>query len=196
VTADRHTAEQAPGKPLSAPVSASTPGVGISGGSDPLSGPQTGAQQFQDDQHPRGPIDWARQQAAEREATNTRDKDAELRHANEQIERLTAQLELRSGYGLDPATLWPQPCVDRIKELQRQVQETRSVLDEVLRHFVHKGHPGEPCLQTGWISEKTVARWRAVLYPPQPAHNAGPSVAECAANDRAHWDAKYAGEGQ
>ncbi|WP_328436939.1 helix-turn-helix domain-containing protein [Streptomyces sp. NBC_00444] len=42
-----------------------------------------------------------------------------------------------------------------------------ATLDEVLRHFVHKGHPGEPCLQTGWISEKTVARWRAVLNPPK-----------------------------
>lgn len=29
-----------------------------------------------------------------------------------------------------------------------------------------------------------------------PAHNAGPSVREAAANDRAHWDTKYAGEGQ
>jgi hypothetical protein len=29
-----------------------------------------------------------------------------------------------------------------------------------------------------------------------PAHNAGPSVAECAADDRAHWERKYAGEGQ
>jgi hypothetical protein len=29
-----------------------------------------------------------------------------------------------------------------------------------------------------------------------PAHNAGPSVAEAAAQDRAHWTAKYAGEGQ
>jgi hypothetical protein len=42
-----------------------------------------------------------------------------------------------------------------------------AALREVLSHFVHKGHPGEPCLQTGWISEKTVARWRAIAYPPQ-----------------------------
>jgi hypothetical protein len=31
---------------------------------------------------------------------------------------------------------------------------------------------------------------------PAPAHNAGPSVAECVAQDAAHWNDKYAGEGQ
>ena len=48
-----------------------------------------------------------------------------------------------------------------------EINQLRHTLDEVLRHFVHKGHPGEPCLQTGWISERTVARWRAVLNPPK-----------------------------
>lgn len=58
---------------------------------------------------------------------------------------------------------------DDLDQLHDQLTETRAALDEVLRHFNHKGHPGEPCLQTGWISERTVARWRAVLYPPTPA---------------------------
>lgn len=58
---------------------------------------------------------------------------------------------------------------DQLRDAETRLAETRATLDEVLRHFVHKGHPGEPCLQTGWISEKTVARWRAVLYPPTPA---------------------------
>ncbi|MDR3083101.1 MAG: hypothetical protein LBV60_19645 [Streptomyces sp.] len=31
---------------------------------------------------------------------------------------------------------------------------------------------------------------------PAPAHNAGPSVRECAAQDAAHWNDKYAGEGR
>lgn len=48
-----------------------------------------------------------------------------------------------------------------------EINQLRHTLDEVLRHFVHKGHPGEPCLQTGWISERAVARWRAVLNPPK-----------------------------
>ncbi|MFC8009117.1 hypothetical protein [Streptomyces cinereoruber] len=43
----------------------------------------------------------------------------------------------------------------------------RNTLADVLRHFVHKGHPGEPCLSSGWISVKTVEKWRAVLNPHQ-----------------------------
>lgn len=57
---------------------------------------------------------------------------------------------------------------DELRDSERRLAETRTVLDEVLRAFVHKGHPGEPCLQTGWISVGTVERWRAVLYPPVP----------------------------
>lgn len=51
-----------------------------------------------------------------------------------------------------------------------RVDEQRAVLaaalHDVLSHFVHPGHPGEPCLGAGWISVKTVAKWRAVLNPP------------------------------
>jgi hypothetical protein len=54
---------------------------------------------------------------------------------------------------------------DQLRNSEQQLTETRTALDEVLRHFVHKGHPGEPCLSSGWISERTVARWRAVIYP-------------------------------
>jgi hypothetical protein len=85
---------------------------------------------------------------------------------------------------------------DQLRDAETRLAETRAALDEVLRHFVHKGHPGEPCLQSGWISEKTVARWHAVLYPPQPApgHNDGPTVREAAANDRRWWETEKAGE--
>lgn len=84
---------------------------------------------------------------------------------------------------------------DQLRDSEARLAETRVALDEVLRHFVHKGHPGEPCLQTGWISEKTVARWRAVLYPPQPAsHSDGPSIAECTEADARWWGGEKAGE--
>ena len=32
------------------------------------------------------------------------------------------------------------------------------------------------------------------IQPPTPAHNAGPTIREAAAQDRAHWTDKYAGE--
>lgn len=36
-------------------------------------------------------------------------------------------------------------------------------LDEVLRQFTVKGHPGQACLQTPWVKAATVERWRGVL---------------------------------
>lgn len=67
---------------------------------------------------------------------------------------------------------------ERAKEAEAELAKIRATLGEVLRDFVHKGHPGEPCLQTGWISEKTVARWRAALQPPAPAHDDAPTVSD------------------
>lgn len=46
----------------------------------------------------------------------------------------------------------------------REVGE--SVLDvanEMLQSFAHPGHPGEACLQSGWVPVRRVAEWRAVL---------------------------------
>jgi hypothetical protein len=61
------------------------------------------------------------------------------------------------------------PTVDDWEQQKQRADQFAVTLDEVLRHFIHKGHPGEPCLQTGWISERTVARWRETLYQPTPA---------------------------
>ncbi|GAA3113663.1 hypothetical protein [Streptomyces echinatus] len=82
---------------------------------------------------------------------------------------------------------------DQLRDAEQRLAETRTTLHEVLSHFVHKGHPGEPCLQTGWIAEKTVARWRAVLYPPAPDPAAGPTDSEAAAHDR-RWPLEKEGE--
>jgi hypothetical protein len=55
----------------------------------------------------------------------------------------------------------------RAEIAEARTRELHAVLDEVLRQFVHKGHPGEPCLQTSWISERTVQRWRDTLHNPK-----------------------------
>lgn len=51
-----------------------------------------------------------------------------------------------------------RPDVARIAELE-------TLLDEVLRTFVHQGHPGRACLQSGWIPLEQVGRWRSTLRP-------------------------------
>jgi hypothetical protein len=48
----------------------------------------------------------------------------------------------------------------RMKELKDVLDE---VLDEVLRSFHERGHPGYPALRSGWVREDRVAEWRAVL---------------------------------
>jgi uncharacterized protein (DUF2267 family) len=161
---------------------------------------------------PRGPVDWARQQAAGREqrpavgdfqqriAAAIRDTSARYpddiaaavwRVVGREIERMKVLVAASEsdGHAVRMAAQYAEKAIENGERAER----IAATLDEVLRQFVHKGHPGEPCLQTGWISEKTVARWRAVLYPPQSAHNAGPSVAECAQADR-NWDVQKAGE--
>lgn len=47
--------------------------------------------------------------------------------------------------------------------------QMHATLADILSHFVHKGHPGEPCLQAGWIRVRTVERWRAALNGNAPA---------------------------
>jgi hypothetical protein len=54
---------------------------------------------------------------------------------------------------------------------------------------------------TGHSGEKQPAQCKFCAAPctcgcHQPAHNAGPTVAECAEADRAYWTDKHAGEGQ
>lgn len=68
-----------------------------------------------------------------------------------------------------------QSEAERARAVQR-AEQLAATLHDVLSHFTHKGHPGEPCLQTGWISEKTVAHWRTVLYQPAPAPAATPAA--------------------
>lgn len=77
----------------------------------------------------------------------------------------------------------PQTAEQQVRDLERIIERVREVvgtdqavtpaeervaalegtLREVLSQFVHKTHPGEPCLQTGHVAVKTVERWRAVL---------------------------------
>jgi hypothetical protein len=103
---------------------------------------------------PRGPVDWARQQAAEREAFT----------AEEQRETETLKA-----------------AIARVRALHRKASHGTTC--------VYCAHGQRLGYDTDWPCD-------TVRALDQPAHNAGPTVAEAAADDRAHWTAKYAGEGQ
>lgn len=45
-----------------------------------------------------------------------------------------------------------------------------------------------------WAADSIRRAAAKALHEPAPAHDAGPTIAECAEADRAHWTGKYAGE--
>jgi hypothetical protein len=77
----------------------------------------------------------------------------------------------------------PPTDAERIRNLEYVIQRAREALGtdtapcghaariaaledalrEVLAKFVHTGHPGEPCKQTGWVRVATLDQWHAVL---------------------------------
>ncbi|MFE0651018.1 hypothetical protein ACFVZH_20755 [Streptomyces sp. NPDC059534] len=60
-----------------------------------------------------------------------------------------------------------RPLLERASKADTRARALGETLDNVLRQFVHKGHPGEPCLQTGWVRERDVQQWRDTLYGPK-----------------------------
>lgn len=92
--------------------------------------------------------------------------------------------EPNDGPGPEPAP--PQTDAQRVRDLEYAIQRAREALGtdmvlvgceehttrigvlegtlrDVLAHFVHSGHPGEPCKQTSWVSVRTINQWHAVL---------------------------------
>jgi hypothetical protein len=129
---------------------------------------------------PRGPVDWARQQAAERE---TRPATSDLQ------QRITQAIR-------DTPARYP----DDIAKAVMRVPELRVALARSKRHEATIDRVRTLAAEL-FVAGRTEAE-RAIgrrllnaLQPPAPGHD-GPTVAEAAADDAAHWDAKYAGEGQ
>lgn len=66
---------------------------------------------------------------------------------------------------LAAADLGPAPVdPEDLERAAARIAELEHTLDEVLRTFVHRGHPGTEALQSSWIKAATVARWREVAY--------------------------------
>ncbi|MER8220926.1 hypothetical protein ABTZ58_10100 [Streptomyces sp. NPDC094143] len=181
MTVDSHPNEQAPGTASEAPESASTPEVGVSGGSDPLNGPQTGTESLDGDPQPRGAIYWARKQAAEREAQRAAGRPTAATITQQQLDALYNQLDqLREDLAEEKNTSARRK---RILDRRRpELQDAEAAVERMREaaQWLRRNYPGLTQLHS---------RLDAAL-------DAGPSVAECAQVDRAHWTAKYAGEGQ
>lgn len=88
---------------------------------------------------------------------------AELLASNERPAQPVADEALRE---ITQQAIRSAARVDELnEELTKAGQRNRlltEVLNEVLGSFTQQGHPGEPCLRTGWIGTRTVARWRRI----------------------------------
>jgi hypothetical protein len=49
---------------------------------------------------------------------------------------------------------------DIISALITETRRLREHSKMVLGHFQERGHPGRPCVRTGWIAEESVDQWR------------------------------------
>lgn len=98
----------------------------------------------------------------------------------ERIDRENDDLRARvadTEQGIAAAVRQRKDAEDRAFRAEARRDELGAVLDIVLRQFHQEGHPGEPCLSSGWVAVRTVEKWRAVLAgrppvlagPPTPA---------------------------
>jgi hypothetical protein len=130
---------------------------------------------------PRGPVDWARHYAAEREKRRAAGRPTAATITDQELDRLHANLDR---YAAVQGEL-----NKRVIELTRRATRAEAAVARV-RHLADRIRRGAPWAAT---RDSLATRIVATLDQPAPAHNAGPSVAECAANDR-HWPLQKHGE--
>ena len=65
------------------------------------------------------------------------------------------------------ATALASRLAARVAAERERANTAEATLRTVLDVFYEKGHPGRPCIRTGWIPVETVAKWRAALDTPR-----------------------------
>lgn len=155
---------------------------------DPFNEPQTGAEGLGNDQHPRGPVDWARQQAAQREK----------QHATGDLQQqITAAIrDTPARYPDDIATaVMAAPGMKRLiaQAARREppITEPERLADTITRV---RTLAAELFVAGATDTHRSIGRRLLnALQPPVPGGD-GPSVSEAAAQDRRWWDSEKVGE--
>lgn len=59
-----------------------------------------------------------------------------------------------------------------VQQLEHDRDALAALAAEILSCFTERGHPGQPCTRTRWVSDRTIAAWRsrlaAIRTPPDP----------------------------
>lgn len=74
------------------------------------------------------------------------------------------------GLTYTPESDQPHDIETELKNAQHKIAAYRDLITEILTAFTITGHPGEPCLSSGWVREATVTAWHAragLTYTPE-----------------------------
>lgn len=58
--------------------------------------------------------------------------------------------------------------IDERNVAQINLVKLRGAYAQIVSAFTEKGHPGRPCLRTGWIGESAVVKWHQIYRETQP----------------------------
>jgi hypothetical protein len=167
---------------------------------------QTGAESLDGEQQPRGPVDWARHYANQREAQAELPASTAPAGANHPLVKgrcpacRGASLFLGSG-GYVTCSRLDCPNPSAADQLLHGEQATPGRAATEATGGCTSACNGATGIRglLEHVGIDTTGRDITVaerVVDAAPTHNAGPSVAECAQADDAHWNTKYAGEGQ
>ncbi|MET9521484.1 hypothetical protein [Streptomyces coeruleorubidus] len=183
-------------------------------------GPQRGAQGFEGEQQPRGPVDWARHYADKREERAAGDPawdtlrarafnavQPALRQVGEWLplsarravaDAVLAELkrELDAFAEYENTISWMTTCTSCARVLDSCIRETERAdrAESAVAHVRSLHRENCPVAQRVVKPTAFTCGMCDALGDPSPAHNAGPSVAEAAADDRRWWNGEKAGE--
>ena len=103
---------------------------------------------------------WATPELVEGWAANINALRDEIRHLTVAS---ACEIELDEGRPLHEQVdrQWSRRYRADQRAWERERNELRALLAEILGRFTEHGHPGEPCLRTGWQRVADVERWRS-----------------------------------
>jgi hypothetical protein len=84
-----------------------------------------------------------------------------------EVRRLDAQVAIEADRAEDRRDERDRARAELADEHTRSAK-LRALAGAMLSHFVREGHPGEPCVTTGWVRKSTVVEWHRIYRAVSP----------------------------